>query len=258
MGEHNERLQRLYQEVYAQGSNTFYTFPAIRESREILNQDTWTGKTVLEVGCGEGGLASMIGFCGGQVLAIDYAASAIDIATQRYNLENVEFRCANYQDISGTFDIIVLQGVLEHMDDPLATLRELATRLHRPGKIITSSPSFLNPRGYIWMALQLLLDVPMSLSDVHFLSPFDLEAFSQQLGATLSYTSTDQDWGHGERLLVDFNKRLRNAFRDRGMEADVDRLLAWLEQTLPYTNYTQFSGATVVYQLHFDATVSGV
>lgn len=251
MGERNERLQQVYQNVYETGSNSFYTFPATNEAREILQQDTWAGKTVLEVGCGEGGLASMLGFCGAQVLAIDYAASAIAIATQRYQLENVIFRCANYQDINGKFDIIVMQGVLEHMDDPLQTLREISALLHRPGKIITSSPSFLNPRGYIWMALQLLLDVPMSLSDVHFLSPFDLEAFSQELEATLSYTSTDQDWGHGERLLVDYHKRLRNAFRDKGLEADVDRLLAWLEKTLPYTAYTPFSGTTVVYQLTF-------
>ena len=34
--------------------------------------------------------------------------------------------------------------------------------LKKDGILLTSSPSFLNPRGYVWMTLQLLFDVPMS------------------------------------------------------------------------------------------------
>ena len=69
-----------------------------------------------------------------------------------------------------------MQGVLEHLDKPFKTLRSIIiANLKKNGQFITSSPSFLNPRGYVWMTLQLLFDVPMSLTDIHFLCPFDFE-----------------------------------------------------------------------------------
>lgn len=103
------------------------------------------------------------------------------------------------------------------------------------------------------MALQLMQDVPMSLSDVHFLCPFDYEEFAKQLGANITYTSVDQDWGHGDRLIVDFRKRLTNAMGDKDLPANVDRLLDWLNKTIPYASHTEFSGANIIYELTFEA-----
>ena len=51
--------------------------------------------------------------------------------------------------------------------------KKAVNNLKKEGMIISASPSFMNPRGYVWMTLQLLLNVPMSLSDVHFFSPTD-------------------------------------------------------------------------------------
>ena len=103
------------------------------------------------------------------------------------------------------------------------------------------------------MALQLLLEVPMSLSDTHFLCPFDFEEYAKKLGAHLSYRSIDQDWGHGERLIVDFQKRLKNAFKDKGLDANTERFLNWLSKTVNYTTYSEFSGANIVYEFAFEA-----
>ena len=250
----NQELKSLYADLYDRSAyQTFLTFPAYEDTFEIVFKDIWRGKRVLEIGCGEGDLASILAICGAHMLAIDYAESAIETATSKYHLPNLEFRCCNYTEVAERFDIVAMQGVLEHMDDPLETLETISSKLlKRPGKIITSSPSFLNPRGYIWMALQLLLDVPMSRSDLHFLCPFDFEHWAQELGAQLTYSSVDQDWGHGERLLIDFDKRLRNAFRDRGLEANVDKFLEWLPKTLDYSSFTSFSGGQLVYDLHFN------
>ncbi len=254
----NQTLKGLYEKVYEKGAyQNFYTFLSTEEALDILSKDKWQGKKVLEIGCGEGDLASMLTFCGSAVLAIDYAQSAIDVAVSKYRVPNLEFRCCSYAELSvdkaSQFDIVVMQGVLEHLDDPLEALKTISAKLlKRPGKIITSSPSFLNPRGYIWMTLALLFDVPMSLSDVHFLCPFNFKIFAQELGADLTFSSVDQDWGHGERLLVDFNKRLRNALRDAGLDTqNVDKFLNWLSKTIEYTSYTSFSGADIVYEFCF-------
>ena len=74
-----------------------------------------------------------------------------------------------------------------------------------------------------------------SLSDLHFLNPFDFEEFCEKQNYTLVIKSCDQDWGAGERTIVDFNKRLRNALKDADMDnSKVDLLLAWLEKAMPF------------------------
>lgn len=249
-----EDLKNLYEKVYAGGSENFFTFLLYRDAMVIVQSVEWEGRKVLEIGCGEGGLASIIAFHGADVMAIDYSEEAIKIAEKKYSLENCRFKCCDYRDVSDRFDIVVMHGVLEHTDDPYETLLYIKENLliNTHSKIITSSPSFLNARGYIWMTLLLLFDVPMSLSDVHYLCPFDLENFAKKLGGKLTYKSCDQDLGHGERLVIDFKKRLANALRDAGMKGDVDKLLSWLTKTLPYKNYTDFSGAYIVYTITFD------
>ena len=248
----NKNLQPFYNKVYANGSAQHYTTSSFPESLLIhtLGGD-WTGLNVLEIGCGEGRLAAMLGFSGACVYAIDYSQEAVQIAKEQIHLSNVRFECADWKDVVGKFDRIVLQGVLEHIDDPFGTLRLLRkSHLTPAGAIITSSPSFLNPRGYVWMALKLLLDVPMSLSDLHYLCPFDFEAFAEEENMALTYESTHHAWGGGGLTIVDFKKRLTNALRDAGFDnSRVDLFLDWLEKAVGYYRPEVFSGATVAYRL---------
>jgi SAM-dependent methyltransferase len=258
----NAELVRKYDSVYREGSSQFYSFNGYRESSTILDMvPNWQDLNVLEIGCGEGRLATMISFAGARhVDAVDYSAEAIKIAERRFNIETVTFRCADYKTLSGPYDVVVMQGVLEHLDKPFEELGRIVDSLAgKSGIVITSSPSFVNPRGYVWMTLQLLFDVPMSLSDLHFLAPADFEAFARERGCTLQTASADQDWGGGERLLIDFRRRLPNALRDAKLDASrVDRLLQWLAKTLPYQAVHEYSGANLVYKLTKHPSLSAV
>lgn len=249
----NSDLANIYNEVYQKDSSTFYSFNSYPESKLLLEMlQRWNGLRVLEIGCGEGRLAAMLSFAGARYVdAIDYSSEAIAIAKQHINLENVRYHCGDYRELTDRYDVVVLQGVLEHLDNPFQELKNIIeTRVTEGGCVITSSPSFINPRGYIWMTLQLLFDVPMSLTDLHFLCPFDFEEFSRENGYALEYRSTDFDWASGERLIIDFNKRLRNALRDANMDnSKVDRLLDWLKKAAPYHVHDKNSGTTVAYRL---------
>jgi SAM-dependent methyltransferase len=248
----NKELKKKYDRVYSNGSKKFYTTSSMPESLLIQEMGSdWAGLDVLEIGCGEGRLATLLGFCDANVHAVDYSDEAVSIAKARANLPNVNFECRDYHDIEGQYDRVVLQGVLEHLDKPFEELRYIRRALLRPGgSIITSSPSFLNPRGYVWMTLLLLLDVPMSLSDLHYLCPFDFEEFAESDGLSLKYASTNHDWGGGELTIIDFKKRLTNALRDAKLNnQNVDRFLVWLEKAVQYYRPEEFSGATVVYRL---------
>ena len=194
----NQELTAVYNQVYKNDSSSFYSFNTFPESKLILEMlPHWNGLKVLEIGCGEGRLAAMLSFAGAvHVDAVDYSEEAIKIAKNRIQLDNVSYRCTDYREIKEKYDVVVLQGVLEHLDEPFNELDYMLKTLVRDdGLLITSSPSFLNPRGYVWMTLQLLFDVPMSLTDLHFLCPFDFESFAQSKGYKVEFQSTDHDWG---------------------------------------------------------------
>lgn len=246
-------MSRVYDRVYQNDSSKFYSFNTFPESKLILEMlPMWNGLKVLEIGCGEGRLAAMMSFAGAEhVHALDYSQEAINIAKKSISLNNVDYQCVDYHDVEGRYDVVVLQGVLEHLDQPFTELSYMLDNLVlQGGSVVTSSPSFLNPRGYVWMTLQLLFDVPMSLTDLHFLSPFNFENFARQNNLALEFRSTDQDWGSGKRLMIDFKKRLPNALRDAGMDTSkVDKLLLWLEQASRYHHLDECSGATVAYRI---------
>jgi 2-polyprenyl-3-methyl-5-hydroxy-6-metoxy-1,4-benzoquinol methylase len=243
----NATLRDTYDQVYRNGSAAFYTVDSWEESLLIhTTLPSWRGLKVLEIGCGEGRLAALLAMSGAHVTAVDYSDEALRIAADHHRLPNLRFTDAAPNE---WFDAVVLQGTLEHMDDWRACLDELVER-HQPERIITSSPSFLNPRGYIGQALRILLDVPMSLTDQHYICPPDMERLCRERDWDLTYKSCHQDWAAGHTLIMDYAKRLPNALRDAKLETSrVCQLLTWLQETQEYHVPTDWSGATVCYRI---------
>lgn len=249
----NKSLKKIYNDIYKAGIENFFSFSSYTESKLILDfYDDWEEKDVLEIGCGGGVLAAIIGCAGAKkVDAIDYCETAINIAKKQFNLNNVFYYTKDVSDVNNKYDVVIMQGVLEHMDEPFKLLHHLLKNTVKDkGCLITSSPSFLNPRGYVWMTLQLLFDVPMSLSDIHFLSPIEFSNFIKNYDYKMEIKSTDQDWGAGERTIIDFKKRLPNALKDANMDSTkVIDLLQWLEKATPYFQHDDNSGATIAYKI---------
>jgi len=248
----NENLKNKYNEVYSSGSKNFFTFSPFEQSHTIVSMGNWQNKTVLDIGCGEGELCSMISCAGAsKVLGVDYSKEAINNANNKFNIKNLNFRLGGYKETTEKFDIITMGGVLEHFDSPWDDLKDMVeNRLNDGGCVITSSPSFLNPRGYVWMTLLKLFDVPMSLTDLHYICPFDMKKFCEKNKYNLEYKSIYQYWGAGSGMISDFNKRLRNALRDAKMDnSKVDNLLEWLSEAKDYFKQDNNSGAVVVYKI---------
>jgi len=250
----NKDLVREYDKIYKQGAyNNFFTFNSFHHSKLIIDMvESWEGKEVLEIGCGEGRLCSLISFAGAKKCeGIDYSHEAIKIAKNTYHISNVSFSCKDYKEVEKRYDVVVLDGVLEHLDKPFEELKYLIeNRLTVNGVVIAALPSFLNPRGYVWMTLNKLFDVPMSLTDIHYLCPFDFEEFCLENNYNLSIKSAHQDWGAGEGTIYDFNTRLRNALKDANLDdSKVDDLLAWLRKAVRYFETSVYTGAIVVYKI---------
>lgn len=244
----NEALREKYEEMHARGPTAW--FGDGQEERALILKmgQPWTGKTVLEIGCGEGQLCSMMAENGAKVVGIDYSHTAIAKAQESY--PHLEFASKNYREVSGKGARVVLQGVLEHFDNPWDELLWIMKNLVEDhGDVITSSPAFVNPRGFIWMALHAAGAV-MSKTDIHFLNPWEFESFAQKHGFSIDWRSCDFDWANGAKMVEDLTQRLPLALRDGGIRIDNTRLaelLIWIKTAAPWQPLAM--GATAVYRI---------
>lgn len=117
-----------------------------------------TGK-ILEVGCGTGGLLASAARLGLEIEGTDIALRWLVVARRRLDDRGVFVRMVAasadrlpYADRS--FDTVVADSVLEHLDDPQAALREWARVLRPGGSLLVWSPNryalTVDPHVRLW------------------------------------------------------------------------------------------------------------
>ena len=161
------------------------------DSLEIIKEISWKNKSVLDVGCGTGLFAYRVAKKGAKVLGIDYADEAIDIANKTHVHKNLQFKKISASHVKGNYDVIVSIGTLEHMDKPFNMLKTLKKHLNKNGKIIVTTPNWTNPRGYILMTLKMLFDSPITLADLHYLTPLNHQEWAEKLEMKLKFRTIE-------------------------------------------------------------------
>jgi SAM-dependent methyltransferase len=110
-----------------------YHFSPLRAN--LLRPFSFSGKRILELGCGCGAITRFLGESGAEVIAVEGSARRAAIAAARCrDLPNVRIYCDNIADfpVNGEFDVVTLIGVLEYSrlfltgDDPVQRCLELA------------------------------------------------------------------------------------------------------------------------------------
>lgn len=252
----NKDLKNFYKGVYKKGEKTHFTTFLVSgkpssEHLEVLKEINWKSKSVLDVGCGTGLFSFLCAKKGGNVLGIDYADEAIDLAKKTYFHKNLEFKKMNAIEINEKYDVIVSIGTLEHMDHPFELLKLLKTHLKKNGKIIITNPNWTNPRGYVLMTLQLLFDAPITLADIHYFTPINHVEWAKKLKMKLKWKTIEQSWAHGDTLITDFKRRIPNVLKDTSLpnqKKRINALINWLEQYVnPLNNSLPHSGAIGIY-----------
>jgi SAM-dependent methyltransferase len=117
----------------------------------------WTGKRVLDVGCGHGALSMEIAGAGASVLGVDLDAGRVGFANrtmaERFShlRDRVTFRTVDVTSLplDEKFDVIVSKDTFEHVADVGSLLTALGERLARPGGLIYAgfSPLYYSPYG---------------------------------------------------------------------------------------------------------------
>ncbi len=102
------------------------------------------GRTVVEVGCGEGYGADALARRARQVIGVDYDALTVAHASREY--PDVHFVRANLAALpipTGSVDVVTTLQVIEHVWDHGAFVRECRRVLHADGTVLVTTPNRL-------------------------------------------------------------------------------------------------------------------
>ncbi|GAA3897327.1 bifunctional 2-polyprenyl-6-hydroxyphenol methylase/3-demethylubiquinol 3-O-methyltransferase UbiG [Sphingomonas limnosediminicola] len=150
------------------------------------NRRPLEGKSALDVGCGAGLLAEPLARLGATVTGIDASPEVIAIARQHAAAVGlkIDYRSGDVQALDGKYDLITCMEVVEHVADPGAFVKALATRLAPNGLLIMSTP---NATG--WSRLMMITigervgQIPKGTHDFDkFLSPERLQVLLSGAG----------------------------------------------------------------------------
>jgi 2-polyprenyl-3-methyl-5-hydroxy-6-metoxy-1,4-benzoquinol methylase len=123
-----------------------------RISRSVAEAFDFSGKIVLDVGCGDGAYTTEFPKLGTlRVLGVDPAAAAVEAAAARSKLmmlnDDVRFAVGNIYSLDSflsedRFDCIVVRGVLHHLPDPERAIAGLSSF---DGTVVIVEPNGNNP-----------------------------------------------------------------------------------------------------------------
>ena len=118
-----------------------------RISKSILAMDVFTGKKIIDIGCGDGTYSyELAQQKPALVVAIDPVENAVKAAAKKYKeVENLRFECVDLYQMEipqEPYDIAILRGVLHHLPD-LEKGIEIACKLAK--KILVIEPNGYNP-----------------------------------------------------------------------------------------------------------------
>jgi ubiquinone/menaquinone biosynthesis C-methylase UbiE len=134
---------------HPRGSREYFEhFDRLREAIDPREQaarihefDAFTGKRVLDVGCGNGYVLSHYARHGAEVHGVDITPAAVQLSRQRFALYGLagSFREADAEHLpypDAFFDCVCSMGVLHHVPDPARAVAEIYRVLKPAGRLI--------------------------------------------------------------------------------------------------------------------------
>ncbi len=159
-----------------------YHFEKLHHLLRLVDFDGYSGRSVLEVGCGAGVDLSRFARGGAQVTGVDVASSAIELAKANFAQQGLvgDFRVADGEHLpfpDNAFDLVYAHGVVQYTADPRRLVEECRRVLKPGGDAIVqvyNRVSWLN-------ALSKVMKVGLEHDDAPVLLKFSISEFRRLL-----------------------------------------------------------------------------
>lgn len=143
-----EAKYNKYQRLYSSEELLFKENRAARKKEIILNlRPSWElkGKRVLDIGCGEGWNLNYFHSFECDVIGVEYQTEACESLnphlTSKIKSGNIWDVISKMASDKESYDIIILDNVLEHVINPLATLEIVKSVLSKDGVLVIEVPN---------------------------------------------------------------------------------------------------------------------
>ncbi|RLC81227.1 MAG: hypothetical protein DRI81_02970 [Chloroflexi bacterium] len=136
-----------------------------------LNYD-YSGKFVVEIGCGPGGILHRFRELGADVLGFDYDSRYVEFGRQKYDLNLVVGDYQTY-DFKSSPDIVILGHVLEHLVDYKPKLKSIRGTMAKGDSVLLIEVPSLFGRRLGWL---------LQMAHVNYFTPNTLAYSLQSLG----------------------------------------------------------------------------
>jgi 2-polyprenyl-3-methyl-5-hydroxy-6-metoxy-1,4-benzoquinol methylase len=131
------------------------------------------GARISDIGCGTGGIAIAFALNGAKVVASDPDKSALRIGSARASEEKVEVewlvsKGESIPFVDSSFDLIICNDVIEHVESPNGLAKELYRLLKNRGIFYLTTPNKHSPYNILWddhTGLPLITLMPKPLQD---------------------------------------------------------------------------------------------
>ena len=153
------------------------------------------GKRVIDIGCGGGILAESMARRGADVTGIDLSEKPLNVAKLHLleSGQHVDYQLIAAEEIAKqqpeSFDCVTCMEMLEHVPDPLSTVRAAAT-LTKPGGWIFFSTLNRNPKSFLFAIIGAEYVLNLLPKGTHeyrrFITPVELAAMVRSADLTVS------------------------------------------------------------------------
>ena len=152
---YKERGSMHWQEMISRDIGKFNAIQQSRYDWIIKTAGDISGRSVLDLGCGDGALTYLMAKIGGTITGVDNNELGVSLA--RENIENArnseklkyDFIVASAYELplpDNSFDIIACCEVIEHVQNPEKLIEEACRVLKPSGKFILTTPHRLRER----------------------------------------------------------------------------------------------------------------
>jgi 2-polyprenyl-3-methyl-5-hydroxy-6-metoxy-1,4-benzoquinol methylase len=104
---------------------------------------------VLELGCCHGGSVALMEWAGFEATGLELSPWVVDFAKKTFDIPMLLGPLEDRQIEPASLDAIVLYDVLEHLPDPLSTIRHAASLLKEDGIFIIQTPDYIEGKTYL-------------------------------------------------------------------------------------------------------------
>jgi len=148
LNNNNEKTYAHWQ--FEKGENTILNYLDYTSADEMFE-----GKNVLDIGCGAGGKSLYYAKCGAKhVYGVDvvpeYEEESMALAKELGLSDKFTFLCCDAKNMpydDNSFDTVIMNDAMEHVDCPGDVLREIQRVLAPGGKVYINFPPYNHPFG---------------------------------------------------------------------------------------------------------------